>query len=133
MKCDYLNDSHVNNYRYAFLPVDWRSSLTLDDGIVDSITLKSVASIRNALNSSALDIMYYTSPLFRTEVISGFFSLKKKDFQIIHFKSNFLDYEFAELRDKQIVQSFLRQKSGLSKKTQQGLIHSSLVGFGYHL
>ncbi len=68
MKEDYLNELSVNNFRYAFLPIDWRSSLTLDDGIVDSITLKTASPIRNTLNSSALDIMYYTSPLFRTEV-----------------------------------------------------------------
>lgn len=69
--CEKAKDDHLGSYknlRYMFLPVDWRSSLTLDDGIVDSITLKTVSSIRNTLNSSALDIMYYTSPLFRQEV-----------------------------------------------------------------
>jgi phospholipase DDHD1 len=54
--------------RCEFIPVDWRSSLTLDDGIVESITPQTIKSIRNKLNSSALDIMYYTSPLFRLEV-----------------------------------------------------------------
>jgi phospholipase DDHD1 len=56
------------NLRCEFIPVDWRSSLTLDDGIVESITPQTIKSIRNKLNSSALDIMYYTSPLFRLEV-----------------------------------------------------------------
>ncbi|RNA34157.1 Phospholipase [Brachionus plicatilis] len=55
------------NERFVFLPVDWRSSLILDDGIVESITPKSIQAIRDKLNSSALDIMYYTSPLYRTE------------------------------------------------------------------
>ena len=55
-------------FRCEFIPVDWRSSLTLDDGIVESITPQTIKFIRNKLNSSALDIMYYTSPLFRCEV-----------------------------------------------------------------
>lgn len=45
------------NKRFMFLPVDWRSSLTLDDGIVDTITPNSIQTIREKLNSSALDIM----------------------------------------------------------------------------
>ena len=45
------------NKRLIFLPVDWRSSLTLDDGIVDTITPNSIQTIREKLNSSALDIM----------------------------------------------------------------------------
>ena len=55
--------------QYIFLPVDWRSSLTLDDGIVESITPKSIQVIRDKINSSVLDIMYYTSPVFRSEVV----------------------------------------------------------------
>jgi phospholipase DDHD1 len=54
--------------QFIFLPVDWRSSLTLDDGIVESITPKSIQVIRDKINSSVLDIMYYTSPVFRSEV-----------------------------------------------------------------
>ncbi len=57
--------------RYMFLPVDWRSSLTLDDGIVETITPNSIQLIREKLNSSALDIMYYTSPLFRIEILNS--------------------------------------------------------------
>ncbi len=35
-----------------FIPVDWRSSLILDDGIVESITIKTIQFIRDRLNSS---------------------------------------------------------------------------------
>ena len=66
MKAKYYADK--TDFRCEFIPVDWRSSLTLDDGIVETITPQSIKSIRNKLNSSALDIMYYTSPLFRFEV-----------------------------------------------------------------
>ncbi|CAF0849369.1 unnamed protein product [Brachionus calyciflorus] len=62
---------HVKDERFVFVPVDWRSSLTLDDGIVESITPKSIQTIRDKLNSSALDIMYYTSPLFRAEIMTS--------------------------------------------------------------
>lgn len=77
-----------------FLPVEWRSKLALDGGMiivkhemnmnhfplevsdsvgcfsdtVDSITPDKVRGLRDMLNSSAMDIMYYTSPLYRDEV-----------------------------------------------------------------
>lgn len=37
-------------------------------GTIDSITPKTVTGIRNALNTSMMDIMYYTSPFYRYEV-----------------------------------------------------------------
>ena len=69
-ECEKLRDMFPNNTgeRIMFIPVDWRSSLTLDDGVVEKITPKSITSIRDRFNSSALDIMYYTSPLYRSEV-----------------------------------------------------------------
>ncbi|XP_030070570.1 phospholipase DDHD1 isoform X2 [Microcaecilia unicolor] len=54
-----------------FLPVEWRSKLTLDGDIVDSITPDKVRGLRDILNSSAMDIMYYTSPLYRDELVKG--------------------------------------------------------------
>lgn len=50
------------------LPVEWRSQLILDDGQTDWITLPKMSSVRNTLNSTAMDIMYYQSPLYRQEV-----------------------------------------------------------------
>lgn len=52
-----------------------RLSFILDT--VDSITPDKVRGLRDLLNSSAMDIMYYTSPLYRDEVcvlLSVFFS-----------------------------------------------------------
>ncbi|XP_051153542.1 phospholipase DDHD1-like isoform X2 [Leptopilina boulardi] len=57
--------------RVEFFPVEWRSSLKLDGDIVDAITPYSVLSIRNLLNTSAMDILYYTSPLYGGEVRKG--------------------------------------------------------------
>ncbi|XP_076833918.1 phospholipase DDHD1 [Brachyhypopomus gauderio] len=54
-----------------FLPVEWRSKLSLDGDTVDSITPDKVRGLRDLLNSSAMDIMYYTSPLYRDEITKG--------------------------------------------------------------
>ncbi|KAM3595156.1 uncharacterized protein V6R79_019058 [Siganus canaliculatus] len=60
------NDEHVE-----FLPVEWRSKLQLDGDTVDSITPDKVRGLRDLLNSSAMDIMYYNSPLYRDEITKG--------------------------------------------------------------
>ncbi|XP_014898512.1 phospholipase DDHD1 isoform X1 [Poecilia latipinna] len=60
------NDEHVE-----FLPVEWRSKLALDGDTVDSITPDKVRGLRDLLNSSAMDIMYYNSPLYRDEITKG--------------------------------------------------------------
>ncbi|XP_034018164.1 phospholipase DDHD1b [Thalassophryne amazonica] len=54
-----------------FLPVEWRSKLALDGDTVESITPDKVRGLRDMLNSSAMDIMYYTSPLYRDEITRG--------------------------------------------------------------
>ncbi|XP_059375446.1 phospholipase DDHD1-like isoform X3 [Carassius carassius] len=54
-----------------FLPVEWRSKLALDGDTVESITPDKVRGLRDLLNSSAMDIMYYTSPLYRDEITKG--------------------------------------------------------------
>lgn len=54
--------------RPMFLPVEWRSALKLDNGLTDNITIPKMSSMRASLNSTAMDVMYYQSPLFRTEV-----------------------------------------------------------------
>ncbi|XP_034942772.1 phospholipase DDHD1-like [Chelonus insularis] len=60
-----------SQFRVEFFPVEWRSSLKLDGDIVDAITPYSVMSIRHLLNTSAMDILYYTSPLYGGEVRAG--------------------------------------------------------------
>ncbi|EDO40974.1 predicted protein [Nematostella vectensis] len=57
--------------RVEFFPVEWRSSLKLDDGAIDAITPASVSGLRKVLNITMMDIMYYTSPFYRYEIISG--------------------------------------------------------------
>ncbi|XP_053553571.1 phospholipase DDHD1 isoform X2 [Bombina bombina] len=69
-----IEEKHFSNLtteHVEFLPVEWRSKLALDGDTVDSITPDKVRRIRDLLNSSAMDIMYYTSPLYRDELVRG--------------------------------------------------------------
>ncbi|XP_069064649.1 phospholipase DDHD1 isoform X2 [Pleurodeles waltl] len=70
-KVEEKNFSNHLNEHVEFLPVEWRSKLALDGDTVDSITPDKVRGLRDMLNSSAMDIMYYTSPLYRDELIKG--------------------------------------------------------------
>jgi hypothetical protein len=54
--------------RVEFVPVEWRSSLKLDEGVLDLVTPHTVRGVRNVINTSMMDIMYYTSPFYREEV-----------------------------------------------------------------
>ncbi|XP_075471237.1 phospholipase DDHD1 isoform X3 [Ascaphus truei] len=63
--------SNVATEHVEFFPVEWRSKLALDGDTVDSITPDKVRGLRDMLNSSAMDIMYYTSPLYRDELVKG--------------------------------------------------------------
>ncbi|KAH3854843.1 phospholipase DDHD1-like [Dreissena polymorpha] len=62
---------HNENQRAEFLPVEWRSSLKLDGDTVESLTPQKMRGIRVILNASAMDVMYYTSPLYRSEITHG--------------------------------------------------------------
>ncbi|CAI2336705.1 unnamed protein product [Caenorhabditis sp. 36 PRJEB53466] len=72
--------------RPMFLPVEWRSSLVLDNGLTDNITIPKMSSMRASLNSTAMDVMYYQSPLFRTEIVRGVTSQLNRTYKL--FKSN---------------------------------------------
>nr|XP_057946943.1 phospholipase DDHD1 isoform X2 [Doryrhamphus excisus] len=63
--------SEHNHEHVEFLPVEWRSKLALDGDTVDSITPDKLRGLRDLLNSSAMDIMYYNSPLYRDEITKG--------------------------------------------------------------
>uniref|UniRef100_A0A8C7UHW8 DDHD domain containing 1a n=1 Tax=Oncorhynchus mykiss TaxID=8022 RepID=A0A8C7UHW8_ONCMY len=69
-----MEEKHFSEHteeHVEFLPVEWRSKLALDGDTVDSITPDKVRGLRDLLNSSAMDIMYYTSPLYRDEITKG--------------------------------------------------------------
>ncbi|EUB55450.1 Phospholipase DDHD1 [Echinococcus granulosus] len=64
----YFPDIRASKHRIQFLPVEWRNSLRLDGNIVNSITLDNLTRLRTFLNCTFMDIMYYTSPLYRHEI-----------------------------------------------------------------
>ena len=64
----YFPDIRASGNRIEFLPVEWRSSLRLDGNIVDSLTLENLTRLRTFLNWTFMDIMYYSSPLYRYEI-----------------------------------------------------------------
>nr|CAB3236623.1 phospholipase DDHD1-like [Phallusia mammillata] len=68
--CRRLEMKHFQG-RTEFLPIEWRSELKLDGDLVESITPKKGQGMRKFINNTAMDIMYYTSPLFRHEIING--------------------------------------------------------------
>ncbi|KAH8854476.1 Phospholipase DDHD1 [Schistosoma japonicum] len=71
IKTRYFSHLDKENKRVEFLPVEWRTVLQLDGDTVESITPVHLRGFRTVLNSSAMDIMYYTSPLYRAEIISS--------------------------------------------------------------
>ena len=60
--------NRTSTKRAEFLPVEWRNSLRLDAGIVETITPSKLRGLRWLLNSTGMDVLYYTSPLHRSEV-----------------------------------------------------------------
>ncbi|XP_070577524.1 phospholipase DDHD1-like isoform X2 [Ptychodera flava] len=63
--------SRTSTKRVEFLPCEWRSNLKLDGDMTEAITPHRLRGLRAVLNSSAMDIMYYTSPLYRSEIVRG--------------------------------------------------------------
>ncbi|XP_030855314.1 phospholipase DDHD1 [Strongylocentrotus purpuratus] len=61
--------SPASTQRVEFLPVEWRSSLKLDNGMVSAITPYKLKGLRVVLNSTGMDVLYYSSPLYRSEII----------------------------------------------------------------
>ncbi|XP_071961964.1 phospholipase DDHD1-like [Antedon mediterranea] len=59
----------VSTDRVEFLPVEWRSSLYLDGGLIDGLTPNRLKNLRAVLNSTGLDLLYYQSPLYRSEIL----------------------------------------------------------------
>eukprot|EP00795_Rhopilema_esculentum_P013592 gene13592-4487_t len=57
--------------RVEFFPVEWRTSLKLDEGLVDAVTPTNVIGLRKIINETTMDIMYYTSSYFRNEIIKS--------------------------------------------------------------
>lgn len=58
--------------RIEFFPIEWRTILPLNEGTIGSVTLPECQPLRAYLNSTALDVMYYTSSVQRMEIMRTF-------------------------------------------------------------
>jgi phospholipase DDHD1 len=92
--CTELANKHFKHQweggRVEFLPVEWRSMLTLDRGIVETITPQGVRQLRDMANSTILDVIYYLSPVFHAEIIESVrFQLNKHFLHILERFPNF--------------------------------------------
>ena len=63
--------SNKKSYRVEFFPVNWRTQLILNEGLVSEITLTDAKGLRNMLNLSVGDVMYYTSARFGPEILDS--------------------------------------------------------------
>lgn len=58
-------------FRPMFIPLEWRTSLKLNEDLIEAITPNNVQFVRALLNTTAMDIMYYSSPKYRSEIAAG--------------------------------------------------------------
>lgn len=63
----------LKHSRVEFLPINWRSWLTLDKGFISKLSLENLKSVRNMLHLSVGDILYYTSSRYGPEMIDGLY------------------------------------------------------------
>ena len=59
------------SYRVEFIPVDWRTQLILNTELISKITLTDVKGLRNRINLTVGDVMYYTSARFGPEILDS--------------------------------------------------------------
>jgi len=69
--CRQIETSHKLGGRSEFIPVEWRSKSKLDENLVETITPKKGQHMRRFIHNTALDVMYYTSPLYRKEIVES--------------------------------------------------------------
>ncbi|XP_048577940.1 phospholipase DDHD1 [Nematostella vectensis] len=133
--------------RVEFFPVEWRSSLKLDDGAIDAITPASVSGLRKVLNITMMDIMYYTSPFYRYEIISGLreelnrlyslFCERNPSFQakqgkvsiIAHSLGSVIMYDILSLWDTEIRHLSDQEKAGTGFLTESFSFLRNVTGY----
>ncbi|CAH8472901.1 unnamed protein product [Schistosoma turkestanicum] len=57
--------------RLEFIPVNWRSSLSLNSKTLDNVTVTQLRPLRDYINQSFVDILYYTSPVYRNVIMQS--------------------------------------------------------------
>ncbi|XP_018650630.1 putative 60s ribosomal protein L7a [Schistosoma mansoni] len=53
--------------RLEFIPVNWRSSLSLNSKTLNNVTIAQLRPLRDYINQSFVDILYYTSPVYHRD------------------------------------------------------------------
>jgi len=67
----YGNRSNRITGRVVFMPIEWRSNLVLDQGILKSTTVDSIRKYRDIGNDTVMDLFYYNSPCFKDEILDS--------------------------------------------------------------
>ncbi|CAH8501425.1 unnamed protein product [Schistosoma rodhaini] len=57
--------------RLEFIPVNWRSSLSLNSKTLNNVTIAQLRPLRDYINQSFVDILYYTSPVYRNDIMQS--------------------------------------------------------------
>ncbi|VDP72054.1 unnamed protein product [Echinostoma caproni] len=55
--------------RIEFIPVDWRSPLNLNCSTLENITIGQMRPLRMYINNCFIDVLYYTSTVYRVEIM----------------------------------------------------------------
>lgn len=55
--------------RIEFIPVDWRSPLNLNFSTLENITIGQMRPLRMYINNCFVDVLYYTSSVYRVEIM----------------------------------------------------------------
>ncbi|TGZ72920.1 hypothetical protein CRM22_001799 [Opisthorchis felineus] len=61
----------ASGQRLEFIPVDWRSALNLNCGTLENITVGQMRPLRMYINNCFIDVLYYTSPVYRAEIMKS--------------------------------------------------------------
>ena len=69
--CEKYFPTRSRSCRVEFIPVNWRTQLILDKGFVSKVTLSDAKGLRNMLNLSVGDVLYYTSAKFGPEILDS--------------------------------------------------------------
>lgn len=67
----FFKDIDGNGTRAEFFPIEWRTKLKLDEGMIEKITPPNLGSLRKVINDTTLDVFYYTSPFYREEIMQA--------------------------------------------------------------
>lgn len=106
---------------------------------MESITPDKVRGLRDLLNSSAMDIMYYNSPLYRDEVRAPFRlrgqnrSASPSSSSTHPLPPSHADHQGPNAGAEQAVLALLLAQPGVRGQRGQGVHRVPLVGLRHHL